>query len=135
MNQSLTHITILVDDYDKAIQYYTKKLHFKLVEDTKLPNDKRWVLVKPEGNGSCSLLLAKAANENQINHIGNQTAGRVFLFLYTDDFDRDYANLISNNIHVEREPRYETYGRVVVFKDIYGNLWDLIQPIQTKNNQ
>jgi catechol 2,3-dioxygenase-like lactoylglutathione lyase family enzyme len=128
MNQSLAHITILVDDYDKAIQFYTQKLHFKLVEDKQLSSDKRWVLVKPEGKGDCCLLLARAANVNQLNHMGNQSGGRVFLFLYTDDFDRDYTNLIENNIQIEREPSDESYGRVLVFRDIFGNLWDLIQP-------
>jgi len=128
MNQRLAHITILVDDYDKAIEFYTKKLHFKLIEDTIISQDKRWVLVKPDGQSDCCLVLAKAANSNQIKFIGNQTGGRVFLFLFTDNFDRDYQNLLHNNIKIEKEPRDEPYGKVVVFKDIFGNLWDLIQP-------
>jgi catechol 2,3-dioxygenase-like lactoylglutathione lyase family enzyme len=128
VNQSLAHITILVDDYDKAIQFYTEKLHFKLIEDSHLSDNKRWVLVKPEGKGDCCLLLARAANDNQLNHVGNQTGGRVFLFLFTDDFERDYKNLLNNNIQIEREPREESYGKVLVFRDIFGNLWDLIQP-------
>jgi catechol 2,3-dioxygenase-like lactoylglutathione lyase family enzyme len=129
MNQRLAHITILVDDYDKAIEFYTLKLHFKLIEDTKISKEKRWVLVKPDGLEECCLLLAKADNNNQKRHIGNQTGGRVFLFLFTDNFERDYQNLLINNIEIEREPRDEPYGKVVVFKDIFGNLWDLIQPI------
>jgi catechol 2,3-dioxygenase-like lactoylglutathione lyase family enzyme len=128
MNQSIAYITILVDDYDKAIQFYTEKLHFKLIEDTRLSNDKRWVLVKPDGKGDCCLLLARATNGNQQNHIGDQTGGRVFLFLFTDDFERDYKNLLVNNVQIESEPRDESYGKVLVFKDIFGNLWDLIQP-------
>ena len=128
MNQSLAHITFLVDDYDKAIEFYTRILHFRLVEDTRLSEEKRWVLVKPEGNGNCSLLLAKAADENQLKYVGNQTGGRVFLFLFTDDFERDHRNLLDNNVHIEREPRDEPYGKVLVFRDIFGNLWDLVQP-------
>lgn len=100
MNQYLSQITIVVDDYDKAIAYYTQKLHFELVEDTVLSETKRWVIVKPRGNGSCRLLLAKASNEEQISRIGNQTGGRVFLFLHTDDIQRDYQNLLNNQIPI-----------------------------------
>lgn len=127
MLQKIAHITLLVDDYDKAIEFYTKKLNFIQVEDTKLSDVKRWVLVKPQGD-SCCLLLAKASNAEQRRMIGNQSGGRVFLFLYTDDFEEDYLNLIRNGITIVRKPVLEEYGKVAVFKDIYGNLWDLIQP-------
>lgn len=128
MNQHLSQIAIVVDDYDKAIAYYTQKLHFELIEDTVLSETKRWVKVKPRGNGNCSLLLAKAANEEQSSRIGNQTGGRVFLFLHTDNFQRDYQNLLHQNITIIREPSKESYGTVAVFQDLYGNLWDLIEP-------
>jgi catechol 2,3-dioxygenase-like lactoylglutathione lyase family enzyme len=129
MNQRLAYITLLVDDYDKAIDFYTSKLNFKLIEDTTLSETKRWVLVKPYGSGDCCLLLAKAANEQQKSMIGNQTGGRVFLFLHTDNFQRDYQNLLNNGIKIVREPVEEKYGIVAVFQDIYGNHWDLIEPI------
>ncbi len=128
MKQNITHIAIVVDDYDKAIEFYTKKLHFDLIEDTVLSDTKRWVFVRPKGANECSLLLAKAANEEQKTRIGNQTGGRVFLFLHTDDFERDYENLLMNNIKIVREPVKEEYGTVAVFADLYGNLWDLIEP-------
>lgn len=127
MNQKLVHIAIVVDDYDRAIEFYTKKLLFDLVEDTRLSDEKRWVLVRPKGATECSLLLARGANEDQRSRIGNQTGGRVFLFLQTDNFQRDYNNLIENNIKIVREPSLEEYGTVAVFEDIYGNLWDLIE--------
>lgn len=128
MKQRLAHIAIVVNDYDEAIKFYTEKLHFSLVEDTRLSETKRWVLVRPKGSNECCLLLAKAANEEQKSRIGNQTGGRVFLFLHTDDFERDYQNLIKNQIEIVRAPQVEEYGTVAVFKDIYGNLWDLIEP-------
>jgi len=128
LKQHLAHIALVVNDYDEAIEFYTKKLHFTLVEDTQLSETKRWVLVSPNGQGECCLLLAKAANEEQKSRIGNQTGGRVFLFLYTDDFWRDHQNMIKEGIEFVREPAVETYGTVAVFKDIYGNLWDLIEP-------
>lgn len=128
MNQYLAHIAIVVKDYDEAIAFYTQKLHFELIEDTVLSETKRWVKVKPKGSTECCLLLAKAANDEQKSRIGNQTGGRVFLFLYTDDFTRDYQNLIDMEIKIIREPSHEDYGTVVVFEDLYGNLWDLIQP-------
>lgn len=127
MNQKLAHIAIVVNDYDEAIAFYTQKLHFELVEDTKLSDVKRWVLVRPKGS-ECCLLLAKAANEEQRKAVGNQSGGRVFLFLHTDNFDRDFQNLLDHNIEIVREPSEEGYGKVAVFKDLYGNLWDLIQP-------
>ncbi|MFZ4800215.1 MAG: VOC family protein [Bacteroidia bacterium] len=132
MKQNLTHIAVVVDDYDKAMEFYTEKLHFTLIEDTILPDKKRWVLVRPKGANECSLLLAKGANEEQKSRIGNQTGGRVFLFLHTDDFKRDYQNLIDNNIKIVREPSIEEYGKVVVFEDLFGNLWDLIEPTKSE---
>jgi catechol 2,3-dioxygenase-like lactoylglutathione lyase family enzyme len=127
MKQKIAHLTLLVKDYDEAIQFYTKKLDFDLLEDTSLGREKRWVLIAPKGSKSCSLLLGKAANEQQSQHIGNQTGGRVFLFLYTDDFWRDYHKMISNDITFIRLPKEEPYGTVAVFEDLYGNLWDLIE--------
>jgi catechol 2,3-dioxygenase-like lactoylglutathione lyase family enzyme len=129
MKQHLAHIALVVKDYDEAIHFYTEKLAFELVEDTKLSEEKRWVLVKPKGAKECSILLAKAANETQIASIGNQTGGRVFLFLHTDDFWRDYNNLVAQNIKFIRPPKEEAYGTVAVFEDLYGNLWDLIEPL------
>ncbi|MFZ4547450.1 MAG: VOC family protein [Bacteroidales bacterium] len=131
MKQNLTHIAIVVDDYDKAIEFYTEKLHFTLIEDTVLSDKKRWVLVRPKGANECSLLLAKGANEEQKSRIGNQTGGRVFLFLHTDNFERDYQNLIDNKIKIVRELSTEEYGKVAVFEDLYGNLWDLIEPTKS----
>ena len=128
MNQRLAHIAIVVSDYDEAIRFYTEKLHFDLIEDTQLSETKRWVLVKPKGQDSCSLLLAKAVNEEQKSRVGNQTGGRVFLFLHTDDFERDFQNLLDNQIEIVRLPSKEEYGTVAVFKDLYGNLWDMISP-------
>ena len=130
MKQRLAHIAILVSDYDEAIKFYTEKLHFNLVEDTRLSETKRWVLVRPKGSNECCLLLAKAANEEQNSRVGNQTGGRVFLFLHTDNFERDYQNLLSNQIEIVRQPQQEVYGLVAVFKDLYGNLWDLIEPAE-----
>ena len=127
MKQQLVHITILVRDYDEAIAFYTQQLGFSLTEDTKLSGTKRWVLVTPKGS-SCSLLLAKAANEEQSSRIGNQTGGRVFLFLHTNDFERDHRNLLEKKIRIIRGPVTESYGTVLVFEDLYGNLWDLIGP-------
>lgn len=127
MKQHLAHIAIIVDDYDKANEFYTQKLHFILLEDVVLSDTKRWVLVRPQGATECSILLAKAATEEQKSRIGNQTGGRVFLFLSTDNFKRDYQNLLDNNIKIVREPSNEAYGTVAVFEDLYGNLWDLIE--------
>lgn len=128
MKQKLANIALVVRDYDEAIEFYTQKLHFDLIEDTELSPTKRWILVRPKGGEGCCLLLAKAANEVQQKSIGNQTGGRVFLFLHTDDFDRDYQNLLENKIKIIREASVETYGKVAVFEDLYGNLWDLIEP-------
>ena len=128
IKQHIAHIALVVNDYDEAIAFYTQKLHFALIEDTILSETKRWVLVAPEGSKDCCLLLAKAANEEQKKSIGNQAGGRVFLFLYTDDFWRDYNNMQKDGIEFVREPLVETYGTVAVFKDLYGNLWDLLEP-------
>jgi len=128
MNQRLAHIALVVRDYDEAITFYTQKLNFKLIEDTQLSPEKRWVLVSPPGKHSCNLLLAKASNEKQLASVGNQTGGRVFLFLHTDDFWRDYKQMQEQRIHFVREPVEESWGTVAVFEDLYGNLWDFIQP-------
>ena len=131
MKQSLGQISVLVNDYDEAIQYYTGILNFELLEDTPLSPTKRWVVVRPKGDANeCSMLLAKAGNEEQKKFIGNQTGGRVFLFLYTDDFIRDYNNYISKGVEFIRPISQEPYGKVSVFKDLYGNLWDLIEPVK-----
>ncbi len=131
MQQSLALISLVVADYDEAIQFYTQKLNFTLVEDTVMSETKRWVVVAPPGSTGCNLLLAKAANDEQESRVGNQSGGRVFLFLYTDDFWRDYNNMQANNIVFVREAVEEEWGTVAVFQDLYGNLWDFIQP---KNN-
>ena len=128
MKQNIAHIALVVDDYDKAIAFYTQKLHFILIEDTLLSDTKRWILIAPPGSIGCNLLLAKAANEEQKKRIGNQTEGRVFLFMYTDDLLRDYTNMKANGISFIREPVKENWGIVAVFEDIFGSLWDLIEP-------
>jgi len=128
MKQQLARIALVVRDYDEAIAFYTQKLNFELIEDTVLSETKRWVVVAPPGSDGCALLLAQAANEVQVQSIGNQSGGRVFLFLYTDDFWRDYTQMKERGIEFVREPAEEDYGTVVVFKDLYGNLWDLIEP-------
>lgn len=122
------HIALVVRDYDEAIKFYTKKLHFTLVEDSYQPEqDKRWVVIFPPGSVGATILLAKASKPEQEQFIGNQTGGRVFLFLSTDDFWRDYNEMISKGIKFIREPKTESYGTVAVFEDLYGNLWDLIE--------
>ncbi len=121
MKQFIAHITLVVNDYDEAIRFYTEKLGFELVEDTVLSETKRWVQVRPKGAKECCLLLAKAANEQQSNNVGNQTGGRVFLFLYTDDFWRDYDRMLANGVIFVRPPVKEEYGTVAVFEDLYGN--------------
>jgi len=128
MKQSIVHVALVVRDYDEAIDFYTKKLHFTLVEDTYQPaQDKRWVLVAPPGSTGTTLLLARASKPEQEAYIGNQTGGRVFLFLQTDDFWRDYNEMIALGINFIREPKVEPYGIVAVFEDLYGNFWDLIE--------
>lgn len=130
MKQRLAHVTLVVRDYDEAIAFYTKKLNFTLVQDLSLGEGKRWVVVAPPGSNEACLLLAKAANTGEESRIGNQTGGRVFLFLYTDDFERDYATMRSRGVHFKEKPRSEEYGTVAVFEDLYGNLWDLLEPKQ-----
>ena len=128
MKQSIVHVALVVRDYDEAIEFYTRKLHFTLVEDTYQPEqDKRWVLVAPPGSVGTMLLLARASKPEQEAFIGNQTGGRVFLFLNTDDFWRDCNEMVSLGITFVREPKVEPYGTVAVFEDLYGNLWDLIE--------
>jgi catechol 2,3-dioxygenase-like lactoylglutathione lyase family enzyme len=121
-------MALVVADYDEAIAFYIQKLNFTLIEDTVLSETKRWVLVAPPGAKETCLLLAKAADEEQQSRIGNQTGGRVFLFLYTDDLKRDYEQMKARGIVFVREPVTEAYGTVAVFKDLYGNLWDLLEP-------
>jgi catechol 2,3-dioxygenase-like lactoylglutathione lyase family enzyme len=129
MKQSILHVALVVRDYDEAIDFYCNKLNFKLVEDTDQPaQDKRWVVVSPPGEGGTSLLLARAAIQEQEKFVGNQSGGRVFLFLQTDDFERDYRAMLNAGIQFVREPKQEEYGTVAVFEDLYGNLWDLFQP-------
>lgn len=128
MTQHISKVALVVKDYDEAIQFYTEVLGFNLVEDTSLSPDKRWVVVQPPGSDGCALLLAKAKDETQAFHIGNQTGGRVSFFLFTDNLDRDFDNLIKNKVKIVRQPIEEEYGKVLVFADLYGNLWDLIEP-------
>ena len=126
--QSIVHVALVVRDYDEAIEFYTRKLHFTLVEDTYQPEqDKRWVVVAPPGSTATTLLLAKASKPEQEPFIGRQTGGRVFLFLNTDDFWRDYNEMVANGIKFVREPKVAPYGTVAVFEDLYGNLWDLLE--------
>lgn len=132
MQQRLEALTLVVRDYDEAIEFYTRALSFEVIEDTVMSAEKRWVVVAPPGSGNgCKILLAKASNEQQKAAIGNQTGGRVFLFLHTDDFERDYERMRKEGVAFLEEPRQEVYGRVVVFQDLYGNRWDLIQPTQS----
>lgn len=125
----LAHVTLVVNEYDEAIRFYTETLNFKLIQDTKLTEAKRWVLIQPPGKNGCCLLLAKAANEEQKSRVGNQTGGRVFLFLHTNNFQEDYQNLIDKGVQIVRGPSIEPYGTVAVFADLYGNLIDLIEPV------
>jgi len=127
MSQKIGYIALVVRDYDEAIAYYTGTLGFELIEDTDLGGGKRWVLVAPKGSNGTALLLARAATPHQATRVGDQTGGRVFLFLHTDDFWRDYQELKSRAVKFTEEPRQESYGVVVIFEDLYGNRWDLIQ--------
>jgi catechol 2,3-dioxygenase-like lactoylglutathione lyase family enzyme len=132
MNQAILHVALVVRDYDEAIAFFCEKLHFTLVEDTYQPEqDKRWVLVAPPGSSGTTLLLARASTPEQEDFIGRQTGGRVFLFLRTDDFWRDFNEMRASGINFIREPKEASYGTVAVFEDLYGNLWDLIQ-LKTK---
>jgi catechol 2,3-dioxygenase-like lactoylglutathione lyase family enzyme len=128
MQQFIAHITLVVNDYNEAIAFYTKKLSFQLIEDTVLSDSKRWVLVAPPGSSQTSLLLAKADGAVQQQYVGKQTGGRVALFLYTDNFARDYEKMLQNGVEFNGPPRTEAYGTVAVFQDLYGNLWDLLEP-------
>jgi catechol 2,3-dioxygenase-like lactoylglutathione lyase family enzyme len=128
MQQSIAHVALLVPDYDEAIAFFADKLNFALVEDTYQPDeDKRWVLMAPPGSRSATLLLARAVTPEQERMIGNQTGNRVFLFLRTDDFWRDYNRMVAVGITFVESPRVESYGTVAVFEDLYGNLWDLLE--------
>ena len=128
MTQSIVHVALVVRDYDEAIQFFTEKLNFTLVEDIYQPaQDKRWVLVTPPGSNGPAILLAKATTPEQERSIGNQTGGRVFLFLQTDDFWRDYNRMVAQNVKFVRPPKVESYGTVAVFEDLYGNRWDLLE--------
>ena len=128
MPQSIAHIALLVNDYDEVIHYYTQILHFTLIEDKIMSASKRWVIIAPPGSTGTSILLAKASNEEQQNRVGNQTGGKVFLFLYTDDIERDYNNLLDKNVKIVEDLTTKPHGKVLVFTDLYGNLWDLIEP-------
>lgn len=128
MKQNIVNIALVVKDYDEAIDFYVNKLKFELIEDTYQPEqDKRWVVVAPPNSTGASLLLARASKPEQLDFIGNQTGGRVFLFLNTDDFWRDYNRMVADGIKFVREPKEQDYGTVAVFEDLYGNLWDLLQ--------
>ena len=128
MKQTLGHVALVVRDYDEALAFFTRTLHFTVVEDTLMGPDKRWVLISPPGSRGATLLLAQAATPEQASRIGNQTGGRVFLFLHTDDFWRDYREMAARKIKFVGEPIEEAYGTVAVFEDLYGNQWDLLQP-------
>ena len=127
MSRKIVQMALVVRDYDEAIRFYTESLGFNLLEDTHLSDTKRWVRVAPQGS-PCALLLAKAASEEQLSSVGNQSGGRVFLFLHTDDLWRDFVDFQSRGVNFIGEPRAEDFGLVVVFTDLYGNKWDLIQP-------
>jgi catechol 2,3-dioxygenase-like lactoylglutathione lyase family enzyme len=127
MPQKLGYVALVVREYDEAIAFYTESLGFRLIEDTDLGKGKRWVLVRPPGSSGTDLLLARAATDEQASRIGNQTGGRVFLFLHTDNFWRDYRELIARGVKFCRPPSEESYGTVAVFEDLYGNKWDLLQ--------
>ncbi len=133
MTQRIAHIALVVKDYDEAIRFYTEKLDFVVLEDSKINEHKRWVFLSPPGAKECCLLLAKASNEKQLASVGNQTGGRVFLFLFTDDFHRDYNNMIQKGVNFIGPPKEEPYGMVAVFIDLYGNKWDLLAP--NENNK
>lgn len=127
MQQQIGYVALVVREYDEAIAFYRDKLGFRLMEDTPLGGEKRWVLMSPPGGGGTCLLLARAVGPEQVAHVGNQTGGRVFLFLHTDDFWRDYHSYSAQEVVFRRPPKEEPYGTVAVFEDLYGNLWDLLQ--------
>ena len=128
MTQRIAQFALLVDDYDRAIEWYTSRLDFELLEDTVLSDTKRWVRIAPKGSAGCNILLAKASAPEQVARIGDQCGGRVFLFLHTDDLVRDHAAMKAKGVEFVREPEQQPWGTVAVFRDLYGNLWDLIQP-------
>ena len=128
MQQELSHVTLVVDDYDRARTWYTTVLGFELVEDMDLGGGRRWLVVAPPGSTGAAILLARADTPEQAGRIGDQTGGRVFLFLRTDDFRRDHAALLARGVQFREPPRHEPYGTVAVFEDLYGNRWDLVQP-------
>jgi len=130
MKQNLALVTLVVREYDEALDFYVNILGFQLLEDTRLTPEKRWVRVAPRGGGGCQLLLARAVDPKQLSRVGDQTGGRVAFFLHTDEFDTDHANLLRHGVSIVREPRSEPYGKVLVFEDLYGNRWDLIEPIR-----
>ena len=130
MMQTLGHVALVVREYDEALAFFTRTLNFRLIEDTPLGEDKRWVLIAPPGSQGTSLLLARAATPEQVSRIGNQTGGRVFLFLHTDDFWRDYREMTARKVKFIGPPREEDYGTIAVFEDLYGNKWDLLEPIR-----
>jgi len=138
MRQTIAHVTLVVRDYDEAIAFFTESLDFDLIEDTpskdRQGRDKRWVLIAPKNSRSTQILLAKASNTEEASRIGNQTGGRVFLFLHTDDFWRDYNTMKAKGVKFVREPKEEEYGTVAVFEDLYGNTWDLLQPKQADSS-
>jgi catechol 2,3-dioxygenase-like lactoylglutathione lyase family enzyme len=138
MRQTIAHVTLVVRDYDEAIAFFTESLDFDLIEDTpskdRQSRDKRWVLIAPKNSRSTQILLAKASNTEEASRIGNQTGGRVFLFLHTDDFWRDYNTMKAKGVKFVREPKEEEYGTVAVFEDLYGNTWDLLQPKQADSS-
>lgn len=127
IKQHIGSMALVVGNYDDAIAFYTQKLGFDLIEDTDLGNGKRWVLVSPPNSNGTNLLLAQASTQQQLEAVGNQTGGRVFLFLHTNDFWRDYELMQKNGVNFNEQPRVEEYGTVVVFEDLYGNKWDLLQ--------
>lgn len=133
MSQAIAHLTLVVRNYDEALEFYTQKLGFQHLQDTPLPGNKRWLLVAPPDSRGCALLLAEADSPQQSLAIGNQTGGRVFLFLHTDDFWRDYKAYQSRGVRFLESPRKESYGTVAVFEDLYGNKWDLLEPAATSD--
>lgn len=136
MRQSLGLVSLVVRDYDAALSFFVTKLSFTLIEDTPIPSQsKRWVVIKPPGSSGCNILLAKASTTEQQSRIGNQTGGRVFLFLYTDNFSRDYESMVERGVRFVREPKVESYGTVAVFEDCEGNLWDLLEPSEENKSQ
>lgn len=129
MNRIVKHITLIVNDYDEAIEFYTQKLDFNLIEDTEISENKRWVLIGPKGNSDFSLLISKASNEIEQKAIGNQSGNLVFLIMHTDNIDRDYIQFQNEGVVFIQAPKPQAYGKVAIFKDLYGNLWDLIEPV------